>query len=251
MFDKKPSVSGARKMEEKAVEIKPGAKYERYRRQIRNNYESDELNEYFSDGCSKSDYKASIEHELEEFLSKHEENKLQYVKEAYENYLLRNRELSKKPSAKQEDIKLTQLRKTATETKDNLIAQLEEQWINGNATVNEKKKLLSEIQDNIANSDLEKKPLLEQINANNLKMIRMKKEYDTIKSAKEQAQKMEASKNSLAAACESPFSYLGSFDSSNILKIKKQQLDTEESSINEIWQRKNDLKNCCQQVGCL
>jgi hypothetical protein len=117
------------------VEKKPGAKYERHRRQIKNNYESKD--EYFSDGCSKSDYKAAIEHDLEEFLSKHEENKLQYVKDAYENYLLRNRELelSKKSSAevvKQGAIKLTQLRKTVTETKDKLIAQLKEQWINNN-----------------------------------------------------------------------------------------------------------------------
>ncbi|EFX83507.1 hypothetical protein DAPPUDRAFT_301849 [Daphnia pulex] len=252
--DPSPSVSGARKMEEKAVEIKPGAKYERHRRQINNNYESDELDEYFSDGCSKSDYIAAIEHELEEFLSKHEENKLQYVKDAYEKYLLRNKEPQKNPPAqlvKQGATKIAQLRKTVTETKDNLIAQLKEQWINGNATVEETKKLLRETRDNIANSDSEKKELLEQIKANNAKITRMKTEYNTIKSQKETAQMIEASKNSEAAACEAPFSYLGAFDSPNILRVKKQQLDTEESTINDIWQKKNDLKNCCQQAGCL
>jgi hypothetical protein len=64
----------------------------------------------------------------------------------------------KKSSAevvKQGAIKLTQLRKTVAETKYNLIAQLKEQWINGNPTVNVTKKLLSETRGNIANSYLE------------------------------------------------------------------------------------------------
>ncbi len=57
--------------------------------------------------------------------------------------------------------------------------------------------------------------------------------------------------NSKAATCESPFSYLGAFDSPNILRVKKQQLESEESKLTDIWQKKNNLKNCCQQEGCL
>jgi hypothetical protein len=261
MFDKKPSVSGARKMEEKAVEIKPGAKYERHRRQIKNKDEpADKVDVLFSDGCKKNDFKAAVELEIEELLSKHEEIKLQYVKDAYEKYLLRNRELepSKKSSAEEVEKgvkKLEQLRKTLTETKAKFIAQLEEQRINGIALVNEKSKLLNEIRDknarDIANSDLEKKELLEKIKANNAKITLMKDEFNIMKRQKETAQMIEASKNSQAAGCESPFAYLGAFDSQNILRVKKQQLDTEESTINDIWQKKNDLKNCCQQEGCL
>jgi hypothetical protein len=261
MFDKKPSVSGARKMEEKAVEIKPGAKYERHRRQIKNKDEpADKVDVLFSDGCKKNDYKAAIELELEELLSKHEEIKLQNVKDEYEKYLLRNRELepSKKSSAEEVEKgvkKLEQLRKTLTETKDKFTAQLEEQRINGIALVNEKSKLLNEIRDNnardIANSDLEKKKLLEQIKANNAKITSMKAEFNKIKLKKENAQMIQASKISEAKVCEKPFAYLGAFDSPNILRVKKQQLDTEESTINDIWQKKNNLKSCCQQEGCL
>jgi hypothetical protein len=260
MFDKKPSVSGARKMEEKAVEIKPGAKYERHRRQIKNKDEpADKVDVLFSDGCKKNDYKAAIELELEE-LSKHEEIKLQYVKDAYEKYLLRNRELepSKKSSAEEVEKgvkKLEQLRKTLTETKDKFTAQLEEQRKIGIALVNEKSKLLNEIQDkiarDIANSDLEKKKLLEQIKANNAKITSMKAEFNIIKSQKETAQMIQASKISGAKNCEIPFAYLGAFDPPNIVRIKKQQLETEESMLTDIWQKKNNLKNCCQQEGCL
>lgn len=242
------------------VEIKPGAKYERHRRQIKNKDEpADKVDVLFSDGCKQNDFKAAVELEIEELLLKNEEIKLQYVNDAYAKYLLRNRELelSKKPSAEEVEKgakKLTQLQKTLTETKEKLIAQLEEQRINGIALVNEKSKLLNEIRDNnardIANSDLEKKKLLEQIKANNEKITRMKDEYKQIKSQKDSALMIEATKNAHADTCESQFAYLGPFDSPNILRVKKQQLETDESTLTDIWQKKNNLKNCCQQGGC-
>jgi len=83
-------------MDTETAEIQPGAKYKRARRQIQNSSQSNELEGYFLDGCSKSDYKASIQYELEKLLLKNEDKKLDYVQQVFEKKVLKKQELEKK-----------------------------------------------------------------------------------------------------------------------------------------------------------
>ena len=79
-----------RKMNEELMEIKPVAEHERIRRQIN---PSNGNGDFFSDGCSKSEYEASIKIKLQNLLLENEKNKTEYI----ENQLsLRKGKLAKK-----------------------------------------------------------------------------------------------------------------------------------------------------------
>lgn len=79
-----------RKMNEELMEMKPVAKHERIRRQIN---PSNGNGDFFSDGCSKSEYEASIKIKLQNLLLENEKNKTEYI----ENQLsLRKGKLAKK-----------------------------------------------------------------------------------------------------------------------------------------------------------
>ena len=83
-------MSGMRKMNEELMEIKPVAEHERIRRQIN---PSNGNGDFFSDGCSKSEYEASIKIKLQNLLLENEKNKTEYI----ENQLsLRKGKLAKK-----------------------------------------------------------------------------------------------------------------------------------------------------------
>nr|CAH0108165.1 unnamed protein product [Daphnia galeata] len=85
-----PNLSGMRKMNEELIEMKPVAKHERIRRQIN---PSNGNGDFFSDGCSKSEYEASIKIKLQNLLLENEKNKTEYI----ENQLsLRKGKLAKK-----------------------------------------------------------------------------------------------------------------------------------------------------------
>ena len=77
-------------MNEELMEMKPVAKHERIRRQIN---PSNGNGDFFSDGCSKSEYEASIKIKLQNLLLENEKNKTEYI----ENQLsLRKSKLAKK-----------------------------------------------------------------------------------------------------------------------------------------------------------
>jgi hypothetical protein len=79
-----------RKKTEELMEMKPVAKHERIRRQIN---PSNGNGDFFSDGCSKSEYEASIKIKLQNLLLENEKNKTEYI----ENQLsLRKGKLAKK-----------------------------------------------------------------------------------------------------------------------------------------------------------
>lgn len=237
-------------MDTETAEIQPGAKYKRARRQIQNSSQSNELEGYFLDGCSKSDYKASIQYELEKLLLKNEDKKLDYVQQVFEKKVLKKQELEKK-EADGNMQELKNLENILTETKNNITTQLEKLWINANVTIDGKKKMLNETRKNVTNSESEANTIKSQIKKNDNDTTALQLDFDAIKQQKEDAEKMRNEQNILADSCESKYSFMGiPFDIQKIKERKNIELQSIESNLAGTLQSKDNQKNCCLDKGC-